>query len=531
MKCNLFLSALLFFQVGFSQATFNYSITLSPIYIEGLPGLHSYAFAQSGNSWLIIGGRRDGIHARQPFNAFPSLENNTDIYVIDISTLQFWSASVNTLPTNLKEQLQSTNMNFIQVEDTLYIVGGYGYSASTDDHITFPFLTTIQITGLIDAVIDGSSIESFFKQTTNESFCVTGGELGKIENTFYLVAGQRFDGRYNPMDHPTFIQTYTNEIRKFTIDNSGPEIAFDNYSALPDPIHLRRRDYNLIPQIFPDGTSGYTISSGVFQIGADLPFLYPVDITADGYTPITSFNQYLSNYHTAHVGLYDSSANTMHTIFFGGMSRYYYEDDVLMQDDRVPFVKTISLLSRFADGSLQEYKLETEMPAYTGSGAEFIPNYTIPYYETEIVKLNQLETDTTVIGYIFGGIKSSQLNPFTDNQTFYTSADPTIYEVKLIQSGTSSAEELNGLNPYDITVYPNPMAKEINVDFYLDHVVSIDYYITNSQGQHLQNGKITNHSAGNNTVTFQLEKNNVQAMYITFVFEDRYFVTKPVIQK
>lgn len=531
MKFSLIISTLLLFQVGFSQSTFNYSISLTPIYVEGLPGLHSYAFAQSDNKWLIIGGRRDGIHARQPFNAFPALENNTDIYVIDISTLQFWLASVNTLPTSLKEQLQSTNMNFIQVEDTLYIMGGYGYSASADDHITFPYLTTLTVSELMDAIINESSIESYFKQISDDAFCATGGELGVIDNTFYLVGGQRFDGRYNPMNHPTFTQTYTDAIRLFTIDNSGSEINFNNISTLTDPIHLHRRDYNLIPQIFADGTAGYTISSGVFQIGADLPFLYPVDITEDGYFPITSFNQYLSNYHTAHVGLFDSSANTMHTIFFGGMSRYYYEDDVLMQDDRVPFVKTISLLSRYADGSLQEYQLETEMPAYTGSGAEFIPNYAIPYYETEIVKLNQLETDTTVIGYIFGGIKSSRLNPFTDNQTFYTSADPTIYQVKLIQSGTTSVHTLNGLNPYDITVYPNPMAKEMNVDFYLDHVVSIEYYITNSRGQHLQNGKITNHSAGNNTVAFQLENNNAQAIYITFIFEGRYFVTKPVIQK
>ena len=100
-----------------AQTTFNYDVVLTPITVTGLPGLHSYAFGQHNGKWLIIGGRKDGIHARQPFNAFPNSQNNTDIYVVDVATNQLWSASVNTLPTGLKEQLQSTNMNFYQDQD------------------------------------------------------------------------------------------------------------------------------------------------------------------------------------------------------------------------------------------------------------------------------------------------------------------------------------------------------------------------------------------------------------------------------
>jgi hypothetical protein len=39
-----------------------------------------------------LGGRKDGLHARQPFTAFPREYNNTDIFVIDVHTQQFWSA-------------------------------------------------------------------------------------------------------------------------------------------------------------------------------------------------------------------------------------------------------------------------------------------------------------------------------------------------------------------------------------------------------------------------------------------------------
>jgi hypothetical protein len=152
------------------------------------------------------------------------------------------------------------------------------------------------------------------------NLAITGGQLGKIDDTFYLVGGQKFDGLYNPMGGHSFIQTCSNQIRKFTIDNSGSQLSYGSYDTLTDEVHLRRRDYNLLPQIFPDGFEGYTISSGVFQANADLPFLYPVDINASGYTPITTFNQYLSNYHSAKAALFDRSNNEMHSLFFSGMT-------------------------------------------------------------------------------------------------------------------------------------------------------------------------------------------------------------------
>ncbi|MFT5648286.1 MAG: hypothetical protein ACI976_002985 [Aureispira sp.] len=63
--------------------------------------------------------------------------------------------------------------------------------------------------------MNGTAINSYFKQITDNIFAVTGGQLGKIESTFYLVGGHRFDGRYNPMGNTTYTQTYTDKIQKF----------------------------------------------------------------------------------------------------------------------------------------------------------------------------------------------------------------------------------------------------------------------------------------------------------------------------
>lgn len=532
MKKLLFLIVLSFIQLMHAQSSFPYDVVLTPINVTGLPGLHSYAFAQHNGKWLIIGGRKDGIHARQPFNAFPSTQNNTDIYVVDIVTNQFWTASVNTLATGLKEQLQSTNMNFYQDGDTLYIIGGYGFSTTANDHVTHDKLTSIDVIGLINAIENGTSINSYFKQISGLEFAITGGQLGKIGSEFYLVGGHQFDGRYNPMNGPSFTQTYSSSIRKFEIDNSASNLSISNYNAVSDAVHLHRRDYNLVPQVFPNGELGYTISSGVFQINADLPFLYPVDIKAGGYFPQTQFNQYLSNYHSGTVGLYDINLNQMHSLFFGGMSQYYYQNGSLIQDNTVPFVKTISRVSRLANGDLEEYQFPVEMPNLKGSGAEFIPNENLPHYLNEVIQLSNISDNEFVIGHLYGGILSTSPSAFTDNQTGLTSADSSIYEVKLIYNPVLSTQNIDGSNPFSFNVFPNPtIGDSIQVNFSVPYQGKVEYIISSIDGKILSEGDILDYKVGKNTMNFNLESPNEKMVIITFIFDQKYFNSKKIIKK
>lgn len=529
-----YLIVLLFSYMPFvvAQTTFEYDVVLTPVSISGLPGLHSYAFGQHNGKWLIIGGRKDGLHARQPFNSFPGAQNNTDMYVVDIATQQVWSTSVNVLPTGLKEQLQSTNMNFYQDGDALYVIGGYAFSASENDHKTFNTLTAIDVPNLINAIVNGTAITPYFKQISNDVFAITGGQLAKIGTTFYLVGGHRFDGRYNPMNNPTFTQTYSNQIRKFTIDNSGSTLSYANYEAITDAVHLHRRDYNLVPQVFPNGELGYTISSGVFQIAVDLPFLYPVDIKAGGYYPQTQFNQYLSNYHSGKVGLYDATLNQMHNLFFGGMSQYYYQGANLIQDNTVPFVTTISRVSRNANGDLLEYKLPIEMPNLKGSGAEFIPNKVLPHYSNEVIQLSNITANEFVIGHLFGGIQSSSTTAFTDNQTGLTSADPTVYEIKLIKNPALEIPNIDGKNPFSVVISPNPTVSDsLSVQFTMPYKTSVGYYISTIDGKVVEEGDIEDLPEGITSMNFSIAAANTELLFITFVFDNKFYDTKKVIRK
>lgn len=452
------------------DSSFPYSVRLEQVSVPGLPGFHSFAYGQHDGKWLIVGGRTDGIHARQPFASFPANHNNDHVFVIDPSTGEFFAESLNPLSSGLREHLQSTNMNFQQIADTLYIIGGYAFSETAGDHITFPKLTTIVVSETMNDVISGSLNENSFGHLYDERFAVTGGQLGELDDKLILVGGHRFDGRYNPRDRPTFRQEYTHAIQSFRIDHAltGPDISF--YSKVVDTDHLRRRDYNLVPYIFRNGEPGYMISTGVFRRDADLPFLYNVEIGKEEfYEPIADFEQLLSHYHSPKLSFYTEESDELHMLFFGGLAQFYFQGDQLIQDDRVPFVNTISRVTRYSDGSFAEFALPEEMPGLKGTSAEFIPNPDLPKNETGVILMDEIESGELLAGYIVGGIDTPILNPFVTNQTERTSASTTVYEVWLDPSASDDKpveQTRDGAILYPN--YPNPFDDETTLHFSIE---------------------------------------------------------------
>ena len=226
---------------------FPFSVEVIPVSMPDLPGIHSFAQAQHDGKWLIVGGRLDGLHARQPFNAFPAGSNNTFMMVVDIAAATVHTASVDALTPEVAEQLQSSNINFHQVGDVLYLAGGYAYSATAGDHITHPRLTALSVSGFVDAILQGGSFDGLYDSVEDDFFAVTGGHLHSLGDQLALVGGHRFDGRYNPMNHPTFTQEYTNAVRLFTASFSSGTLDAGAFDSWNDDVHLHRRDYNLLP--------------------------------------------------------------------------------------------------------------------------------------------------------------------------------------------------------------------------------------------------------------------------------------------
>ncbi len=533
LKTNLLIIFLLLASYKIIAQNGTFGIQLTSFSIEGLGGLQAYAVGQHNGKWLILGGRLDGLHRRQPFASFDIAGNNNQIIVIDPINKQKWTAPLTELTVGLQEQLSSTNIQFHQENDYLYLIGGYGYNAATASRKTFASLIAVNVPEVINAVINGNSIKSYFRQVSDELFAVTGGHLKKINNTYYLLAGNRFDGNYNPMGNPTYTQVYTNAIRKFNLTDNGNTVTITHLTPITDAVNLHRRDYNAVPQILPNGAEGVTIFSGVFQPTVNLPFLNAVNVDSISYTVNNNFQQYYNHYHCASLPLYSAKNNEMNNVFFGGIAQYFDSLGTLVQDNNVPFVKTIALVTRNANGNMAEYKLPIEMPALLGAGAEFIPIENVPHYKNEVIKLDELTTDTTLVGYIFGGIMSNAPNIFNINTGAESSASSQIFKVFVIKNAVTVIPQLNSqsIGTLKMQVFPNPNKGVFTVNFNMAKMAEVKVSLYNMEGKIIDQQIITNPTIGPNQYRYELKNGEKEGTYFLTIETPYEKATQKIIIK
>ena len=510
---------LLFYINSYGQ-TYEYEVRLEPLQIQGLGGLQSYAIGEHNGEWLIIGGRLDGLHQRQPFASFDPDGNNNELIVVNLETEEVWRKSLNDLPVNVREQFTSTNMQFYQKDDNLILTGGYGYSPSKGDHITYPFLTIVDLPSAIEAIKSNDDVESFIQQTENELFRVAGGRLNEIEEVYNLVGGHLFMGRYNPMgpDHgPGFIQEYTNEIRRFRLEIED-EILVEELTHFHDEMHLHRRDYNLTPYM-RNGEKGLMLYSGVFKNNADLPWLYPVQIKGDSYQAIEDFTQYFNHYHCATLPIFDATSDEMHTLFFGGIAQFYKEGNLLVQDNDVPFVNTIADISMTGEGVMHEKVLDSTMPGYLGAGSEFIFKQDVEMVEEGILSGDDINNEFLDVGFIYGGIRSSLPNIFWVNTGNESVASNTIYKVAIRKKEVVSAEESNPKEE-KVLFYPSPAQKYVTMSIVMDQPDDIDVEIFTTLGEKVHSMQIQKNKVVQGDNIFVLD--NVDIGYGAFVYKVKY---------
>jgi hypothetical protein len=529
-KLSIFLGLIIFSLTVFSQTT-PFNIYIEPMNISGLGGLQAYAFGQYNGKWIIVGGRLDGLHRRQPFAAFDIAGNNNQIIVIDPVSQQKWTAPITSLSVAMQEQLSSTNMEFHQEGNYLYILGGYGYNTASAARKTFDNLTAIDVPSVINAVIGGTSFTNYFRQISDAQFAVTGGHLKKINNTFYLIGGNKFDGNYNPFGNPTYTQVYTNAIRKFNLSDDGTTITISHLPTITDTTNLHRRDYNAVSQIFPNGTEGITVFSGVFQPTVDLPYLNCVNIDSSSYEVNNTFQQYYNHYHCAVLPLYSLSNNEMHNVFFGGIAQYYDSLGVLVQDNNVPFVKTIARVTRNSVGLMAEYKLPVEMPSLLGAGAEFIPITSLQHFNNDVLNLDEFISDSSLVGYIYGGISSSAANIFLTNNGSQSNASSQIFKVYVVKNSTIGIHDLNeqSIGTLKVQVLPNPSNGDFVVKFHLIKVAETKISLYNIDGKKIEERVLPNLVLGENTFQYKIKNIDLGGTYILTIETPSEKATQKII--
>jgi hypothetical protein len=502
-----------------AQTSTPFDVLIEETDLTGIPGLQSYTFGTHEGKWVVFGGRIDGLHRRQPFAALNAAGRNEYIYVIDPENQQVWSFALSQLSDNLREQMSSTNMEFEQEGTTLYVTGGYGYSETADEHITFPTLLAIDLPCVINAITNDFTEMDCIRSINNNLFAVTGGHLDKIGDVFHLIGGQKFTGRYNPMgpdNGPGFEQEYTSQARRFTIEDDGQNLLITELEHFTDEEYFHRRDYNVLAQILPNGDEALTAFSGVFQIGADIPYLHSTTVEADGYTPNIDFAQYLNHYHCAALPIYSAESSEMHNVFFGGIAQYTMDGNELVQDNEVPFVKTITRVTRDANGDLAEFKLPIEMPDWLGSGAEFIAVDGLPIYANGVIKFDELEGDSILLGYIYGGIQSSAPNIFWDNEGDLSVASHLVYKVFINKENITQVANHNPQSESSLLmqVYPNPNDGNFNVRIMLRETCDVTCAIFDTEGKELSNQLFSQLTSGEIIISQWLENLHLGGTYI-----------------
>ena len=417
--------------------------------LADLPTLHSFAAAEYDQKWLLIAGRTNGLHGfgSSPSENFPEAFQNQEVWVIDPINKQSWSRSLEDASSGLTSDellsLTPTNNQFYQAGDRLYMTGGYGIQ-STGGFGTFDTLSSIDLPGLTDWVINGTGMASdSIRQIHGDSFRVTGGAMYAIDGRTHVVFGQDFQGGYNPGKNGT----YTKQVRSFDIVDDGTNLAVANETATTPVDAYRRRDLNIFPVVRPTGggalDEGLLVLSGVFteSFGA---WTVPVEIDPNGEPSMDdpnasdTFKQGFNGYHSAKLGLFSESAQSMHEILLGGISLQYLDEatNEVETDDALPFVNDITSVVIDSAGEYSQHHLgyypellDTEDNRLRfGANAEFFVASGIETFDNGVIKLDEIEGET-VLGHIFGGIVTN--GPHT-RQGADSSGSNRIFEVVMV---------------------------------------------------------------------------------------------------
>lgn len=448
----------------YSDSSLPFRVRLKKTHFKLPTGVQSYIHAIHHNQWLIITGRIDGLHGFVPDSPdnFPPNTQNTSVFVVDpINKLTFLRSLLDPTSGLTQEQvdlLSVTAAQGYQSGDTLYITGGYGLNSATGGLDTKNSLTAIDIPGLIHWVIDpypGETAAQHIRQIFDDTFKVTGGYMNQAgENPTLLIMGHEFDGFYDdPTQQPPEFQEYTEQVRRFYINDDGVNLSFTPESSLPlipDP-NYRRRDLNVAPVISKVNNQlmrSFVVLSGVFTLTTGV-WTVPVEVTGDG-TPSmadptlpSTFKQGMNNYDCATFGMFSEKTGTMYIVLLGGISFGFFEKTKkgfqFNTDSEIPFISQtttirIDPLGNYTqhwmrDGGFPNIRSKKVNPGNRllfGSEAEVFLRYKVPKYDNDVLKLDKIKK-RTVIGYVLGGIASTLPNTNTQADSF-----PSRYLFKVI---------------------------------------------------------------------------------------------------
>ncbi|QDU89181.1 hypothetical protein Pla175_25680 [Pirellulimonas nuda] len=462
------------------------------------PAVHSFVAGEHNGQWVIIGGLTNGLHGFDIDNdTIPERKQNADVWVIDPVAKTSWSRSLvpgeagSGLTSEQLLSIYTSNAQFEQVGDRLYVTGGFGDDDVLDpaSRNTFDFLTAFDLPGLVDWAKGGSGqAVDHIRQLQDDMFKVTGGEMVAIDGQMHLVFGHDFNQAYagNSINGD-----YTKQVRTFTIQDDGVQLAITDAKASTPQEYYRRRDLNVFPTLRSNNgelEQGVTVLSGVFT-NTRGAWTVPVEIDADG-NPVqrdngldplntggvldqdsTVFKQGMNNYHSAKLGMFSEASGDMQELLFGGITLQQYDEMTgsFVTDNGLPNTNQISSVVRRANGEYEQHYLGAFPEIYTdeatpqllrfGSNAEFFAAEGTPTYSNGVIAFDLLPYGDSTLGYIFGGVIANAPHVFM-NPAALSSASGEIFAVTIsIQAGDYNRD--GWIDAADYTVWRDNLGRQV----------------------------------------------------------------------
>lgn len=496
--------------------------------IPNWPNIHSFAFARLGEKILMIGGRTDGIHPKE--SGFEYDRANTNIYVWNTKTMQIVSQTFNFADKEIHGFLSSANSTFTQDSDNLYMIGGYGQDAS-GAYQTYPYLAKIHIADCIRYVESSNDPAPAFAFIKDSFFAVAGAQMRIQDSLFYLVGGNYFEGKYSS-NSSNVKQLYTDAFTIFKLSQTQGSLQHEVVFKKTDDYNFHRRDFNLSSIIDADGKEKLMVYSGVFQYNVNRPFLNTSIIDHTEVEEIFDFDQKFCAYNCAKLSFYDQTNNRSHQVFFGGMAEFYRDSiGQLTHDSYVPFVKSVSCVTRNENRIFSEWLLKEEMPGFLGCNSEVYVDPDLPFISNDIIDLNALASDTTVLGYIFGGIYNlgPDRNPWQNDSAHLTIANPYLIQIHFIKNKTpSNIAQQNQKEKIQLELHPNPAKHSTTLHLNSDLTVKQAYIWIQDLNGKIQQTKHFNTTENNN---FTLNLGDLPSgAYFIYVLVNQFTLLKTSLQ-
>lgn len=210
-----------------------------------LEDMYGYAVGKYADYLLIFGGSIRSETSERYAEDFPNL----DILMIDFKRNRAAAYTSGNLDGLLREQMCSTGMAYYQDGNTLYLLGGYGFSETNGQFITFPYLTAIDLEATVEALMKGKSPVANFYQICDERMAIFDGTMDYNGDEFFLINGKSAYKLDPFSDNPIYDeQSLSGQARTFRVKGKKESLEVTQFQTWYDLEGFRDHYGPLLPE-------------------------------------------------------------------------------------------------------------------------------------------------------------------------------------------------------------------------------------------------------------------------------------------